>query len=303
MSAPRLWDRGYNSQTAFYEHAYGQQITSLKPAGSWGAMLLEAAQSAGDWSDAPTPDLTIAWLASAPVESSCDLGAGRFTCIQQTSEAILVAPGGGSSIFVSGTHTIRLLAAPYRSYLQAMPETRAAPPDGDFDRLHAGLIRAPKLTALLDELWSEVQSGAAHGAMFADGLLLQLAGTLLRLRDGVATAPLPARGGLALWQVRRICDLLQSDLSANPSLAELATLVGLSTEHFCRAFKASTGLPPHAWFVAQRVERARELLASTKLSVEEIAAQVGYAEPSHLARMFRRAHGVNPTQYRLDRLR
>jgi AraC family transcriptional regulator len=94
---------------------------------------------------------------------------------------------------------------------------------------------------------------------------------------------------------------MQSDLCADPGLAELAALVDLSAEHFCRAFKASTGLPPHAWFVAHRVERARELLDSTNLPVEEVAAQVGYAEPSHFARMFRRTHGRSPTQYRRER--
>jgi AraC-like DNA-binding protein len=112
----------------------------------------------------------------------------------------------------------------------------------------------------------------------------------------------PKRGGLATWQVNRVSEYLQSDLAGDPSLAELASLLGISTEHFCRAFKVSTGLPPHAWLVARRVERARELLAATNLPIEEIAAEVGYAEPSHLARLFRRAHGVSPTQYRRERL-
>ena len=218
MSEYRPWDRAYDSHAAFYENAYGRQITSLKPAGSWGATLIEAAQSAGDWSDAPTPDLTMGWLASTPVELSCDLGAGRFTGLQQTGDAILVAPAGGAGIVLSGAHVVRLVSVPYRNLLDAMPETTVAPPDGDFDRLHAGMIRAPKLIRLLEELWSEVQSGAAHGAMLADGLLLQLAGTLLRLRDGETAGLAPVRGGLAPWQVRRVCDLLRSDLSADPGL-------------------------------------------------------------------------------------
>jgi AraC family transcriptional regulator len=154
------------------------------------------------------------------------------------------------------------------------------------------------VVALAQRMW--ITSGRQVTALEADGLTLGL-GALLTTTDDHDSAPAPARGGLAPWQVRRVSEYLQADLAADSGLAELAMLVNLSTEHFARAFKVSTGLPPHAWLVAQRVERARELLAATSLPVEEIAAQVGYTEPSHLARMFRRAHGLSPTQYRRER--
>jgi AraC family transcriptional regulator len=130
-----------------------------------------------------------------------------------------------------------------------------------------------------------------------------LGASLLRRLSVLADQPGHTRhrkGGLAPWQVRRVCDYIDADLHADPGLSELASLIGLSTEHFCRAFKASTGMPPHAWLVARRIECARQLLERTTLPVEEIAARVGYAEPSHLARMFRRAHGLSPTQYRRE---
>jgi AraC family transcriptional regulator len=303
VSGARAWNRSYGSQAEFYEHAYGQHITTLRPAGSLGATLIEASQSAGDWSDAPTPDLSVGWLPSLPVSFSVDLGAGRFAGVQRTNDAILIAPGAGSRILMEGAHVCRLLTFRYQTLLSFCTDRGAALPlDGDFGPLHARLLGEPSLAQLLNTLWDETQTGAAHGSMLADGLLLQIIGTLLRMRDP-ASAPAPpvARGGLAPWQVKRVSDYIQSDLAADPGLAELASIVGLSTEHFCRAFKASTGLPPHAWLVSRRIERARELLERTNLPVEEIAAQVGYAEPSHLARMFRRAHGVSPTQYRRER--
>jgi AraC family transcriptional regulator len=303
MSRGRTWDREYGSLAEFYEQTYGQQISMLKTTDGLGSTLIEATQSAGDWSDAPTPDLTIGWLARESVELTCDLGAGRFRTSMRADEAILIAPGIGSTVLVDRAHVIRILAVPYSALVSLAGPGAALPSDGDFGKLHGGLLRSSDLGRLLGALWNETHSGSAHGSLFADGLMLQVIGTLLRMRDaGERTRPsAPGRGGLAPWQLRRICDRLQADLSSDPGLPDLATLIGLSTEHFCRAFKASTGLPPHAWLVARRVERARELLEGTNLPVEEIAAQVGYAEPSHLARMFRRAHGMSPTQYRRER--
>ena len=95
-------------------------------------------------------------------------------------------------------------------------------------------------------------------------------------------------------------DRLMGAISA-AHLAEVAFLLGMSSEHFCRAFKGSTGTPPNAWLVSRRIERARALLETTSLPVQELALQVGYSEPSHLARVFRRAYGLSPSRYQQER--
>jgi AraC family transcriptional regulator len=96
-------------------------------------------------------------------------------------------------------------------------------------------------------------------------------------------------------------DRFASDLAAEPSLAELAADVGLSTFHFARAFKASTGLPPHQQLLALRLEKARELLEMSDLTVTEISAEVGYSDPGYLARLFRKHVGATPAAYRRER--
>jgi AraC family transcriptional regulator len=163
----------------------------------------------------------------------------------------------------------------------------------------------PLVRRIGQDILEEMQVAENLSRLRVDVLGQDLSIQLIRRWSNLAGTPVftrePARGGLAPWQVKRVSDYLQANLASDTSLADLASLVDLSTEHFCRAFKVSTGLPPHAWLVARRVERARELLEGTNLPVEEIAAEVGYAEPSHLARIFRRAHGVSPTQYRRER--
>ncbi len=111
-----------------------------------------------------------------------------------------------------------------------------------------------------------------------------------------------SRGGLAPRHLRQVTEYMEAHLSSEVSLAELANLTGLSSYHLCRAFRESTGMPPHRWHIAQRVERAREMLESSEFSVTEIAAAVGYDDAGRLASVFRKAHGVSPTQYRRQRL-
>ncbi len=95
---------------------------------------------------------------------------------------------------------------------------------------------------------------------------------------------------------------LHTHLADDVTLAELAALTGLSTFHFARAFKKSTGLPPHAYLRALRRDKAQRLLEETALSITEIAFEVGYESGQALARAFRRETGVSPGEYRRERL-
>jgi AraC-like DNA-binding protein len=88
---------------------------------------------------------------------------------------------------------------------------------------------------------------------------------------------------------------MEEHLAEDFRLEDLSRLLDLSTFHLCRAFKQSTGLPPHRWRLARRIERAREMLEGTNRSVTDIAAAVGYDDPSQLAAVFRKALGVTPT--------
>jgi transcriptional regulator GlxA family with amidase domain len=84
-------------------------------------------------------------------------------------------------------------------------------------------------------------------------------------------------------------------------LAELAALVGLSQAHFARAFKASTGLPPHGWQLECRIRQAQALLSSGDASREEVAQVTGFAEAVHVGRRFRQIVVIAPATWRRTR--
>src|SRR6185436_3304148 len=96
----------------------------------------------------------------------------------------------------------------------------------------------------------------------------------------------PARGGLAPKTLLRAIERLRSDSDADVSLAALASEAGLSRFHFCRAFKESTGLSPHAWLRQHRLDQAMNMLRDTDASVASVAASLGYASQTAFAAPF-----------------
>ena len=96
---------------------------------------------------------------------------------------------------------------------------------------------------------------------------------------------------------RMVRDRLADELLAPPSLADLATDLGMSRYQLLRAFRTAMGIPPYAWLAQYRVNRARCLLESG-LRPAEAAGAVGFADQAHLTRWFRRVLGVTPAAYR-----
>jgi transcriptional regulator GlxA family with amidase domain len=118
---------------------------------------------------------------------------------------------------------------------------------------------------------------------------------------GIREEMIALPGGLADWQLDLTLALVLRNLSVGISVAELACQCGLSRSHFARAFKVSTGLPPHRWLMRCRVERSQELLERSNDEIAEIAQCCGFADQSHLTRVFHTATGVSPAAWRRQR--
>jgi AraC-like DNA-binding protein len=77
-------------------------------------------------------------------------------------------------------------------------------------------------------------------------------------------------GGLARWQEERAKAYMETHLGESLAVDDVARLCGMSTPHFSRSFKITTGLPPYRWLVKRRIERAKELLRSGSNSLADI---------------------------------
>jgi AraC family transcriptional regulator len=118
------------------------------------------------------------------------------------------------------------------------------------------------------------------------------------LERTTSVAARPIRGGLPVWQQKRVVEFIEEHLAEDVSLLTLAELVDLSVYHFARAFKRSFGVPPHRFHMDRRMDRARSLLQRPALSVTQIGIQIGFRETSSFTRAFRKITGLTPTEYR-----
>lgn len=91
---------------------------------------------------------------------------------------------------------------------------------------------------------------------------------------------------------------IENALGDAPSVPRMAAAVELSPSRFAHLFRDQTGVPPARYLHTLRMQRARVLLERTFLSVKEVMVSVGFRDPSHFARDFRRFHGIAPSAVR-----
>jgi len=120
-----------------------------------------------------------------------------------------------------------------------------------------------------------------------------------RLITGGLLVPEPrqiVQGGLSRRRLLQVQKYMDMHLGEKLRIEELASIAGLSPSHFARAFKMSTSLPPLRYLQERRMHSAHGLLVSGGMSIGDVAAAVGYSDPSHFAEVFRKTFGVNPRQ-------
>jgi AraC family transcriptional regulator len=162
------------------------------------------------------------------------------------------------------------------------------------DGLHLPQLRAAML-AVNDELTADAGGGRLAAESLANLLAVHL------IRNASAPRP-PARrtdGALPRRKLQAVVEYVEGYLGDGPTLGQMAAAAHLSPYHFARQFKAATGVPPHRYVIARRVERAQQLLQRDgDLSLTEVAARAGFSDQSQLSRHFKRAVGVTPGQFR-----
>jgi AraC family transcriptional regulator len=214
--------------------------------------------------------------------------------------SILVVPAGSQARWRWSSHTDSL-----HVFLEPGLVERVAAEAFDLDPARVSLppldgLDRPQLRAAMLAVNDELTAEAAGGRLAAESLANLLAVHLIRN----ASAPRPSArrtdGGLPRGRLRAVVEYVEEHLDAGLTLEQIAAVAHLSVYHFARQFKAATGLPPHQYVIARRVERARQLLqAGTDLSLAEVAACAGFSDQSQFSHHFKRLVGVTPGQFRM----
>jgi AraC family transcriptional regulator len=157
-----------------------------------------------------------------------------------------------------------------------------------------------RLSAIVAAVHAEMVAGFPSGRLFLDSVEQAMAVALV---NGHAVRHRPvqiSRGGLGPARLRRIRELVEAKMERELSLDDLAQSVGLSTAHFARMFRKSTGETPHQFVLRQRLERAKAMLRAPAARVLDVAVACGFKTQQHFAQVFRYFCGTSPTEYRQD---
>jgi AraC family transcriptional regulator len=209
---------------------------------------------------------------------------------------VIVIPQGSSSRWdIPKPVDVVQLYLPPTTLKRIADEANTATPIDLLERTgHPDPITSRLLLSASDSL----EGNGALDALFRHQLTDLLATRVLAAHTGSPTTIQPTMGGLSPKVMLRAIERLRSDSDADVSLAALASDAGLSRFHFCRAFKDSTGLSPHAWLRQYRIEQAMNMLRDTDESVVSVAVALGYSSQTAFAAAFRKLTGETPTDWR-----
>jgi AraC family transcriptional regulator len=212
------------------------------------------------------------------------------------SGVVTIIPAGSSARWdIPGLVDVIQLYLPHTT-LERVAREADAPVPGDL--LERTGHPDPVTSGLLISAADVLEGNTALDALFRQRLMDLLATRVLAEHTGMPSAFEPVMGGLSPQSLRRAIERLRSDSDTDVSLDALASDAGLSRFHFCRAFKESTGLSPHAWLRQQRLERAMNMLCDTDASIMSVAAQLGYASQTAFTAAFKKLTGETPSDWR-----
>jgi AraC family transcriptional regulator len=153
------------------------------------------------------------------------------------------------------------------------------------------------MLAVNDELTAE----GAGGSLAAESLANVLAVQLIRHVGSPRRPDRDRDGALPRGRLKAVVEYIQEHLDAGPTLDQMAAIAQVSPFHFARQFKAATGLPPHQYVIARRVELAQQLLRQDGgASLADVATRVGFSDQSQFSRHFKRLLGVTPRRFRMS---
>ena len=146
---------------------------------------------------------------------------------------------------------------------------------------------------LLQEICAEAARAQPFAVLRLSGLMMEALAEILRGRTG-----LPRDYLSHITPLESTADRMTRESAAPPLLTELARHCGLSPSHFRYLFQRHFACSPRTYLRRARLQRAKELMVSTGLTLSEIAQQVGFGTVHSLSRAFRSGEGVSPSEYR-----
>jgi AraC family transcriptional regulator len=219
-----------------------------------------------------------------------------------------IPPAAGSIILVPAGSPVRARSSGQKDELHIFLEPgvvrRVAAEAFELDPTRVSIppldgLQHPQLRTAMLAVNDELTAQAGGDRIAVESLSNLIAVHLIR--NALGPRPPARRTDSALPQTKlhAVVEYIEERLDTDLTLAQMAAAAHLSAYHFARQFKAATGVPPHQYVVARRLERAQGLLReSDDLSLADVAATVGFSDQSQFSTHFKHLIGVTPRQFR-----
>lgn len=161
-------------------------------------------------------------------------------------------------------------------------------------------VMRTRQVAFVDILMSRIVALSAEpeGGDAATALLSGLLAELTREYRAASRQPVPGTDQRHRDLILRAAARVRENPAQAPAVAQLAREAGCSADHFSRLFLKVTGTRPQDYIIGVRIERARQLLAESDLTIGMVAEVLGFQDIFYFSRLFRRKTGQTPTEFR-----
>ena len=271
------------------------------------ALLCGARRAARTW-----PGLRVEYSWLPPFEGELVTQPNRLEVVFSRHERVELGHDGrahrpalkaGAGYVVGAEPTVLCRVGEYSDTLEIYPDlvlARADAAEAGIARFElqptlgpttAGFHRDPALLGAAHRLRRAVLWGAELSDVEASSLAHMLIRWTLARQYRLPSrlvAPLDPR------TLARVAEAVEARLAETLTLADLAAVAGFSPFHFARCFRAATGLAPHQYVLARRIELAKRLVVTTGEPVQDIAWSAGFENLSHFRRQFAAQIGVLP---------
>jgi len=176
-------------------------------------------------------------------------------------------------------------------FVELPDATEAALADAAGTPLGAACFSDGATRHLVRRIGQELRLRRPGAALVVEGLLFELLGTLVRQRRAAPVRPGEAR-------LRRALDYLESHYRSRLTLAEVAGAAGIHPSYLAELFRERYATSVGEWVRNRRLEFVRDALRDPATPISSIAFQAGFADQSHLTRLFRARFGLSPAEYR-----
>ena len=225
--------------------------------------------------------------------------ASGFRARGQTPGSVCVIPSGQaySAQFAGDSEHLAIYLEP--ALVQRAADEARTPGGRVVEVIEGCSPHDPVVRSVGMALLGELEAEGLSGRLYAESLASILAIHLLRHYTASGEGAQRFTGGLSGRRLRRVLSAIAENYESDLSLSELARVAEMSTFHFAREFKRTTGTTPHQYLIKFRVEHAKELLTESELPLVEVSSRSGFSHQSHFTRLFHRLTGMTPQSYRL----